>query len=494
MRLSRPALRPWLHHAVKPLVPIALLLQMGTASAYDADYLRSLLDPAPVGSWVKASTNLLGETRTTGSTGLPEVSLTHPGSVVQAWSSVAWDSKRGQMYLWGGGHASYMGNDMRVWSGQTGQWSIGALPSRIQEYQAPGVDPRTWLVVDNAAPQASHTYDGNQYLPVNDYFLTLGDAVYNTGQGFQKLDANGQLVKAGPWLWDPNRADANKVGGTTGSGYDARTAGGNMWVDRQGQWTGSDGAPSALYTNNTSAYRTENGRDVVYLTKQSGSSGWPDLYRYTLGDVRNGGLDKWEKVGVSWNVPSGESTATIDDRNNLYVQTTFSHGGASRFELHVWDLDTAGAGNKDIGVQLVDANGQEVRLQQAAGIGYSDADGGLWLWDGVNGGKVWRTEAAMNPDGTVATTWIAQAFDVAAGAAQPTGSFKNGVFGKWQYASELGAFIALDEYSATTNDAGVWFYKVANVTAPVPEAGTLGMMLVGLAGLGFAAARRRRAA
>ena len=177
-------------------------------------------------------------------------------------------SSRGQLYVWGGGHANYIGNEMHVWDGKSGSWSLGSLPSRIQNVTT-AVDPRTWVVVDGAAPQSAHTYDSNQYLPVNDYFLTFGDAVYNTGAGFQTINAQGQLVKAGPWLWDPTKADPNKVGGTTGSGYDPTVQGGEMWINRQGQWTGSNGAATSLYSNNSSAYRTENGHDVVYVTNNA---------------------------------------------------------------------------------------------------------------------------------------------------------------------------------------------------------------------------------
>ncbi|MBK9234536.1 MAG: hypothetical protein IPO19_00090 [Rhodoferax sp.] len=42
-------------------------------------------------------------------------------------------------------------------------------------------------------------------------------------------------------MFDPTKADPNKVGGTTGSGYDSSSIGGNMWINRQGQWTGTEG-------------------------------------------------------------------------------------------------------------------------------------------------------------------------------------------------------------------------------------------------------------
>lgn len=81
-------------------------------------------------------------------------------------------------------------------------------------------------------------------------FLTFGGAVFPNSGNFQTM--NGTSVRrAGPFLWDPTKADPNKVGGVTGSGYNTVNVaqGGNMWIDRQGQWTGTE--PPG-YVNGTS--------------------------------------------------------------------------------------------------------------------------------------------------------------------------------------------------------------------------------------------------
>src|SRR3546814_7387161 len=38
-----------------------------------------------------------------------------PDAVVGAWSSMAWDSARGDLIFWGGGHANYPGNEIYLW-------------------------------------------------------------------------------------------------------------------------------------------------------------------------------------------------------------------------------------------------------------------------------------------------------------------------------------------------------------------------------------------
>ena len=172
--------------------------------------------------------------------------------------------------LWGGGHANYVGNEMYVWDGDTGKWGRGSLPSRTDSQG---------MIIGGTAPQSAHTYDNNIYLPVNDMFLTFGGAAAGTGSVFRTTDG-GEVRRAGPYLWDPAKADPNKVGGTLDSGWNAATPpqNGDMWIDRHGQWTGTE-APG--YINGTTAYRTENGKDVVYLTADANASGFPSLYRYT---------------------------------------------------------------------------------------------------------------------------------------------------------------------------------------------------------------------
>lgn len=124
--------------------------------------LSSLLAATPEGGWVKASSNLFSDAWPVGADAVPN---SWPGAIVNAWSSFAWDSTHGKMMLWGGGHANYVGNEMYVWDGATGDWGRGSLPSRIDAHG---------FIVDGAAPQSAHTYDNNNYLPVNNMFITFG--------------------------------------------------------------------------------------------------------------------------------------------------------------------------------------------------------------------------------------------------------------------------------------------------------------------------------
>ncbi len=441
--------------------------------------LSSLLATTPEGGWVKASTNSFSDAWPTGADAVPN-SGSAPGNIVRAWSSFAWDLQRGNLMLWGGGHANYAGNEMYVWDGATGAWGRGSLPSMLD---AKG------FVIGGPAPQSSHTYDNNLYLPVNDMFLTFGGAASPGGGIFKKTDGT-TVSRAGPYLWDPTKADPNKVGGTTGSGWNTSNVaqGGNMWVDRQGHWTGTE-APG--YINGTTAYRTENGKDVVYLTADQNASGFPSLYRYTLGDVRNGGEDIWEKIGVTRNTGGYQSAATIDTKDNLYIKTAYISGPYTS-DLTVWDLNNANAAdpnsNPDIGINLINKDGSDFIMTGEYGIGYDAADNTIVLWNGKDGGgAVWSARVITDASGKIGsnTTWTVSEIESST-VSHPHGDFASGVLGKWHYDSALNVFIALDELSPN-GDAAVWLYKPMSI---VPEIETYALLLVGLGLIGWCTRRR----
>lgn len=437
-----------------------------TSAALGADLqrLQDLLAPLPAGSWVKANTGAFSSAFPRGSVAVDYAPYTNPAFIVPAWSSFAWDSTRGDLLLFGGGHANYAGNEVYVWSGASGTWHLGSLPSQLD---AQGYIP------DNSAPMSAHTYDNNQYLPVNDRFLDMGGAAF-PGGGAGVAIVGGQLVVTGPWLWNPALADGTKVGGTSGSGYDPITPGGNMWVNRQGQWTGS--APNT-FINSTAAYRTEAGKDVVYITADPFQSGWPQLYRYTVGNLQLGQQDSWEMVGYnSFQGPGFKGAGGIDLVHNLFVRSTVYSGYDT--DLLVWNLTGASGASPaaSTSVRLIFADGTPFSMNAEYGIDFDAATGLFYMWDGNEQGTVYIFGAQTDPNGAVLPEWTIYR-KTASSASNPQGSFVTGVLGKWKYVAQLDAFVALDEYR--NGDAEVWLYK-ADVLGAVPEVSSGILLLAGL--------------
>ncbi|MBW8844399.1 MAG: hypothetical protein JF607_05435 [Burkholderiales bacterium] len=426
------------------LAALAALSQ--PVQAQDLQRLKGLLDSVTPGSWVQANVNSFSTAFPVGSVAVPSSGLSDSGAVVRAWSSFTWDSQRGNLLLFGGGHYNYLGNEMYVWNGSTGLWTRGSLPSAVF---APD-----YMVTDNSAPQSAHTYDNNNFLPVNDRFLTFGGATHPYG-GIFRAPIDGVITRTGPWMWNPNLADATKIGGSSGSGYDPSVAGGSMWTDRR---LSQSGATLASHINGTTAYRTENGKDVLYVTSDGGQTGLPSLYRYTVGNVANGESDQIEWIGRTASVVAHEGAGTIDTARNLFVRTTGHPEYAN--DLLIWKLTGASSSSivLEVGVDLVKEDGSALSLALGAGLDYDEILDQYVAWDGTDGGTVYVFRAETDAAGNLLKQWHAKTVKSQT-LAQPTGHFVTGVFGKWKYVKQLGAYVALDEYNSGIGDAGVWFYK-----------------------------------
>jgi hypothetical protein len=483
-----------------PVIPVrsrllALLVACTAtpAFAWDTSYLQGLLNATPAGGWVQANTTPFSSAwATQAQGGLPPGTYSNPGSIVAAWSGYAWDSSRGNLILWGGGHANYMGNEVYQWNAQTGAWSRGSLPSRLITGDGiANASPSEFFVVDGAAPQSAHTYENLIYAPLADRMLILGGAVFNTGGG-QRVVENGTAVSAGIWQWDPAKANGNQVGGTTGSGYLPAIEGGNMWSRRP---FGTN-VPTNSPLEATTAYRTENGHDVIYQTRDSNASGFPSLYRLTLGNPALGESDSWERIAVGWNAANYQSSGTLDLENNLYVRVAFSPAQGNRYGLGVWNLNQASASAPvgDTFIQLELADGTPFQTNTNFAIAYDEVNRRFVMWDGSARGVVYYVDTEFNANGSIDTKWTVTMASSTT-TAQPDGNFNSaagslGVLGKWQYIPELGAFMALDMYNSTTTDAGVWLYKPLAAAVPEPGAGLL--LSIGGSVLLLWSRRRRR--
>lgn len=455
---------------------VVLCVSCAVGQAADLGYLQSMLSTVPAGGWVKVDSNDFDDAWPTGTVAAP-ASPSGPGAVILAWSSFAWDSQRGDLILWGGGHANYVGNEVYVWHGATGEWTLGSLPSKA--------DLTTGLILGQDAPMSSHTFATNSYAPINDRFVVFGGAAWPTGSTL--VDNNG---RTGPWWWNPALADGTKVGGATGTGWDPLTTGANAWETRPyAPWVGLPATSGLNFIYGASAYRSEAGKDVFYVTMDQESSGFPKLMRYELGS--GGAPDTWQQVGVTWYSVAGSGAAMIDTTRGLFVRTAKTVGSHVD-DLAVWNLANNNPGNptanRDLAVQLVDVNGAAWTTSFAASIDYDAVNDQYVIWDGRNQGSVWVTRPQYLPNGSLASVWTVYQV-TSATAAQPAGGQADGVLGKWEYVEELGAFIALDIYDQAARDAGVWLYKP--VAAAVPEPAAWQALLAGLGIVGWALSRRR---
>jgi hypothetical protein len=428
--------------------------ELGCANGVAAD-LKNLLDQldvVPEGGWIKVNVNNFSDVWTPADLRpLYLKSNPSPSKIIFAWSSLAWDCRRGDILLYGGGHANYPGNDTYRWRATTGKWERTSLPSQITQDSL-----GNYTAVDGvfAAPSAAHTYDNNVYLPVVDRLLVIGGAAFNNG-GAYKLQVDATTARpTGPYVFDPSRADGNKVGGTTGSHVQRVAAyptivGGMMWQNRD-LYQFMTGLP-VNFVNGTTAYSNEGGRDVVYISGVSGGTA-QKLYRYVIRDPSDALQDSVEIVGTYYEAFSGRGAGSLDPFSKVFVRTAVNTTPWFIF----WDLNKAGTSNRNVRFFPTDLTGG-FSLTRGFGLDFDLSRRNYVLWAG--GSDVWILKA---PATLSAQGWTIERAPLATTAVPPPPpplqdglEIGGGVLGKWKYIPELDAFVGVED----PNNGNVWIYK-----------------------------------
>jgi hypothetical protein len=383
-----------------------------------------------------------------------------PISVISAWSSVAWDSKRGRLYLWGGGHANYNGNEFYVWDSRTRLWSVGYHPTEVDT----GTSGYRYVRGGSLnAPASAHTYDSQLYLPILDRFCTFGGAEMQSGAHFAYRNTETGLQERVIPCFTAQVELINKgfVGGLPGTNVQRNSTlgqyryGARAWQARDWYAPGSPvSAPNmGTHTDGSTAYREEAGKDVVYF---AGGAGY-NLYRIQFNDDdwRN---DEVTQVGGYWSSPAGQHTGTIFEPLNAYVRT-----GSAANAFVYWNLSTPGAKNYGVNVSTAGISGDTTDFAaeidaDRIGIDYDPVRQCIYAWAGT-GGRVWK----ITPPATLgASGWgIELVSDDTAprpttrAEALASGDFAGAALGKWRYAPDLDCFVALN----SKFNADVWAWK-----------------------------------
>lgn len=104
--------------------------------------------------------------------------------VVEAWSGGAYDAAGKRLWVWGGGHGDYHGNEIYAFSVETLKWTRVTDPSPITTLSA---DP-----MPDGTPVSRHTYDGLAWIDHAGRFFAYGGSMGGNGYGTQVT-----------WTFDP---------------------------------------------------------------------------------------------------------------------------------------------------------------------------------------------------------------------------------------------------------------------------------------------------
>jgi hypothetical protein len=109
--------------------------------------------------------------------------------IMSCWTGGAFDSQRNRLYVTGGGHQGYSGNELYAFDVDDLKWyRLNDSAPIVPGSECP---PET-------TPCATHTYDGLEYIPTIDRFFEIG---WNTHTNIWASEPT--------WLFDPNNLTWN---------------------------------------------------------------------------------------------------------------------------------------------------------------------------------------------------------------------------------------------------------------------------------------------
>lgn len=198
-------------------------------------------------------------------------------AVMDAWCGAAFDSKRGRLVVWGGGHGDYSGNELYAFDIKSLKWSRLTEPS-----DNVGGDEKTGTYPDGL-PRSRHTYNSIQYVPALDRFCAFGGAgMYPSGQiGTARTECFD--FNMGKW---ESKAETPTYGIANFSAVDAAT--GAVWAGKgtltrfdpaSGTWGGKTGFDNDIEWTN---YLTMEADPLLHLLVAVGSG---HTYRYDISDL-----------------------------------------------------------------------------------------------------------------------------------------------------------------------------------------------------------------
>lgn len=182
-----------------------------------------------------------------------------PAAIMNDWSGAAFDTKRDNLFVSGGGHSGYAGNEVYVFNMDSLSWSRLTKPSQ------PTIGVAGVSFADGQ-PDSCHTYNGIVYMPDVDRVYGGWSACYPIGAGgsarwlFNFPTNSWSLISASS---DPDQGAMGAIGINTA--YDPVT--GHVWIEQSGHLnefdptTGtykyySDGATPLLTSTGYNIYTT----------------------------------------------------------------------------------------------------------------------------------------------------------------------------------------------------------------------------------------------
>lgn len=386
--------------ATFPLARCCLIA--GTAAlanmAWTADltsFERQLIG-LPANTWLEVPNTRLADVCAPGSFGV--AGKIGCSGVTDAWSGGAYGRGPRKMFVWGGGHNDYWGNEVYAFDLRSGRWQRLTDPSPGALVSAANGDP-----LPDGRPNSRHTYDGLQFIERAGLLFAQGGSV-SPGGGKTALT----------WLFDPitlNWRNDGNIGGP--SDYGMASA-----------YDSSSGTVLLRSTKALWRYKSDEGK-WVRLADFGASPLWP---RYEVSGNKRAAIDT--KRRLFWSVGNNDFLVWDLENGKLVSDGWITRGGG--------DYSNEARLGRHPG-QALRSGGGDIYNASAPGFDYDRKADQFVAW---KGGSPYILELASR-------TWRTGS---AAGA--PATQARNGTYGRWRYVPEYNVFILVN--GVTSN---VFFYK-----------------------------------
>lgn len=420
-----------------------------TSIASNLARLISDIRTMPENSWRRVNQNSFASVQQPISLKPSCTSITGSNAIINAWGAFAYDSRRGDLITFGGGHGDYCGNDVYRFRLSSLEWERAGISAKMSVYQSAANEQRALPTEGlDHSPATAHMYDGLEYIPNTDRMIYFGYGTPSfSGTGAPPLTAVMEPA-TGPWFFDPERADANKAVGSDGSAVDSTIRGGHMWQNR----AYASNHPGAYLPHGygpqtaSSDVVCEDGKDVIYMRTSGPSSVSSGLIKYVVREPADIAQDQLIEAGALSNHVT-QADMAVDIRRGIAALVGDS---ARRFAF--WDLATSGSRNGLQAVSSVNDLTGGFNLGSGSGMEYDPVRDRFLLWNGVS--EVWELRV---PDAKpIQTTgWTVRRILASGGPSGALLPSSGGANGKWKYAPGLDIFLGLRE--APNGD--VWVYK-----------------------------------
>lgn len=429
---------------------------------------------AAPGSWVKVNLNRYSDAWPSNDflAGFPtfDAQPSSPKTIINAWSSFAWDDDQMRLVLFGGGHANSSSSEVYEWRGDTQAWR---LAFHTTQYEKVGTAGERSVAGSTVAPISAHTYSNQVWLEKLQRFITFGGAAHSGGAQWVVSDSSGNILRnAGPFVLDMTLAGQGYVSGPTGSnvkrvgtssaGVDL--PGANAWSLRD-YWSTEHPVSKplighlAVHRNGTVVHRVENNHDTLYVFSDSGNAGSAYLYRIEIvdGDYRN---DIITMVGAGGTNGMIDCQAALDPDRNVFVVPA---QGIAGDVLQGWNLATAGQTNYNFRVAPAGLGGvgadEFKSVSRRLSLIYDERRKCFVGWE--NGKTLWKLKAPATGSNFTTGWTIEKIVDetLPVGPAQQSvgGDIvaPSGVVGKWKRSKRLDVYVGLQHIT----EGHIWLYK-----------------------------------